>query len=120
MVSAELRAVSRTCMALSGTEDRDIRADRGGALDPQGSSHPATIIAAIVILLIYQGYSLSVVGVASPWIAKSFALNEAQLAELFAWMSLSAFGALILARLADRYGRGGGIFFFFFFFPPFV
>ncbi len=92
-------------MALSGTEDRDIRADRGGALDPQGSSHPATIIAAIVILLIYQGYSLSVVGVASPWIAKSFALNEAQLAELFAWMSLSAFGALILARLADRFGR---------------
>ena len=55
--------------------------------------------------LIYQGYSLSIVGVASPWIAKSFSLNQAKLAELFAWMSLSAFGALILARLADRVGR---------------
>ena len=64
-----------------------------------------TIIVAIVILLIYQGYNLSIVGVASPWIAKSFALDQAKLAELFAWMSLSAFGSLILARLADRVGR---------------
>ena len=95
----------KDCMALSGTEDQDIRADAAAALDAQRSSGAATIIAAIVILLIYQGYSLSVVGVASPWIAKSFALSESQLAELFAWMSLSAFGALILARLADRLGR---------------
>jgi MFS transporter, AAHS family, benzoate transport protein len=65
----------------------------------------ATIIAAIVILLIYQGYSLSIVGVASPWIAKSFSLNQVELAQLFAWMSLSAFGAMALARLADRVGR---------------
>jgi putative MFS transporter len=43
--------------------------------------------------------------VASPWIAKSFALDQAKLAELFAWMSLSAFLALFLARLADRVGR---------------
>ena len=64
-----------------------------------------TIIAAIVILLVYQGYSLSLVGIASPWIAKSFALDQARLAQLFAWMSVSAFGALILARLADRVGR---------------
>jgi len=65
----------------------------------------AATVTAIALLLIYQGYSLSIVGVASPWIAKSFALNEAQLAELFAWMSVSAFGSLILARLADRVGR---------------
>jgi AAHS family 3-hydroxyphenylpropionic acid transporter len=63
------------------------------------------IISAIVILLVYQGYTLSVVGVASPWIAKSFALSESRLAELFAWMSSSAIGALILARMADRLGR---------------
>lgn len=92
-------------MALSGIGDQDIRADAEGAFDTQRSSRAVTIIAAIVILLIYQGYSLSIVGVASPWIAKSFALNQAELAELFAWMSLSAFGALILARLADRVGR---------------
>jgi len=63
------------------------------------------IVAAIVILLIYQGYSLSVVGAASPWIAKSFSLDQVHLAQLFAWMSVSAFGSLILARLADRFGR---------------
>jgi MFS family permease len=92
-------------MALSGIGDQDIRADAEGVHDTQRSSGAVTIIAAIVILLIYQGYSLSIVGVASPWIAKSFALDQAKLAELFAWMSLSAFGALILARLADRVGR---------------
>ena len=63
------------------------------------------VVTAIVLLLVYQGYSLSVVGAASPWIAKSFSLDQVRLAELFAWMSLSAFGSLILARLADRIGR---------------
>jgi AAHS family benzoate transporter-like MFS transporter len=71
----------------------------------QRRSDPAALIAAIVILLVYQGYSLSIVGVASPWIAKSFALDQGELARLFAWMSVSAFGALFLARLADRVGR---------------
>jgi MFS transporter, AAHS family, benzoate transport protein len=69
------------------------------------ASTGTTIIAAIVLLLVYQGYSLSIVGVASPWIAKSFSLSQVQLAELFAWMALSAFGAMVLARLADRVGR---------------
>jgi MFS family permease len=46
-----------------------------------------------------------VVGAASPWIAKSFSLDQVHLARLFAWMSLSAFGSLVLARLADRVGR---------------
>jgi MFS family permease len=73
--------------------------------DTQRRSRPATIVAAIFILLVYQGYSLSIVGVASPWIAKSFALDQAGLARLFAWMSVSAFATLILARLADRVGR---------------
>jgi AAHS family benzoate transporter-like MFS transporter len=64
-----------------------------------------SIIAAIVLLLIYQGYTLSVSGIASPWIAKSFNLTQPQLAGLFAWMSVSAFGSMLLARLADRVGR---------------
>ncbi len=66
---------------------------------------PFVVVGAIVILLIYQGYSLSIVGVAAPWIAKSFALDQPHLARLFAWMSASAIGSLILARLADRVGR---------------
>src|SRR5262249_39927287 len=70
--------------------------------EPSGTT---AIISAIVLLLIYQGYSLSIVGVASPWIAKSFALDQKSLARLFAWMSISAFGSLFLARMADRVGR---------------
>src|SRR5271155_2182619 len=73
--------------------------------DPGISRASWSIIAAIVLLLIYQGYTLSVSGIASPWIAKSFNLTQPQLAGLFAWMSVSAFGSMLLARLADRVGR---------------
>ncbi|HZC45246.1 MAG TPA: MFS transporter, partial [Candidatus Acidoferrum sp.] len=69
------------------------------------ASRPIMTVGAIVILLLYQGYTLSIVGIASPWIAKSFALDEARLAKLFAWMAISAFGSMLLARLADRVGR---------------
>ena len=64
-------------------------------------AYPRMIVVAIVLLLVYQGYTLSIAGVAAPWIAKSFALDQASLARLFAWMSVSAFGSLLLARLAD-------------------
>jgi MFS transporter, AAHS family, benzoate transport protein len=64
-----------------------------------------SIIGAIVLLLIYQGYTLSVSGIAAPWIGKSFHLSQPALARLFAWMSISAFGSMLLARLADRVGR---------------
>jgi MFS family permease len=73
--------------------------------DEHRSLRASTIIGAIAILLLYQGYSLSIAGVAAPWIAKSFALDEAALARLFAWMSVSAIGGLIMARMADRIGR---------------
>jgi MFS family permease len=89
----------------AGMKNTDIQMGDERAHDAERSSGAPTIIVAIVILLIYQGYNLSIVGVASPWIAKSFGLDQAKLAELFAWMSLSAFGSLILARLADRVGR---------------
>jgi len=74
---------------------------------PSQSTSPrsSTTVSAIVILLLYQGYTLSIVGIASPWIAKSFALDEGKLARLFAWMAISALGSLALARLADRVGR---------------
>jgi MFS family permease len=71
----------------------------------QISGRSWSIIAAIVLLLIYQGYTLSIAGIASPWIGKSFHLSQPELARLFAWMSVSAFGSMLLARLADRVGR---------------
>ncbi|MGO9056476.1 MAG: MFS transporter [Candidatus Binataceae bacterium] len=65
----------------------------------------AAVITAIVLLQIYQGYALSIPGVASPWIAANFGLDQSSLARLFAWMSTSAAGSLVLARMADRVGR---------------
>jgi MFS family permease len=76
-----------------------------GAPGAESSTGSWAIIGAIVLLLIYQGYTLSVSGIASPWIAKSFHLSQPALARLFAWMSISAFGSMLLARLADRVGR---------------
>ena len=56
-------------------------------------------------LLAYQGYTVSINGVAAPWIASSFQLSQAGVATLYAFISISALGALVLARLADRVGR---------------
>jgi hypothetical protein len=92
-------------MASIGIGDQKIRADTARARDTQRSSSAVTIIAAIVILLVYQGYSLSIIGVASPWIAKSFALDQAQLAELFAWLA----GGELFFRVSSwhRFARQG-------------
>ena len=68
-------------------------------------SKGSAVLTAIVLLQIYQGYTLSIAGVASPWIAASFRLDQPGLARLFAWMSASAAGSLVLARMADRVGR---------------
>src|SRR5437588_4165399 len=78
--------------------------DRGQPVEDRAGGSGA-IIFAIVILLIYQGYTLSIVGIASPWIAKSFHLDQASIARLFAWISLSAVGSIMLSRAADRVGR---------------
>src|SRR5579863_4705215 len=56
-------------------------------------------------MLFYQGFAGAIISVASPWIGKSFHLDGAGIARLFAWISLSAFGALALSRMIDRYGR---------------
>jgi len=87
-------------LAPAATKVEPIDAATGGF-----GGEGAGIIAAIVLLQIYQGYTLSIAGVASPWIAASFHLDEASLARLFAWMSVSAVGSLLLARMADRVGR---------------
>jgi MFS family permease len=89
-------------MMAAGTD-----ASRSGSAAEAGlaSAEIFSTISAIVILLIYQGYTLSIPGIAAPWISKTFSLSQAELAKLFAWMSLSAFGSLALARWADRVGR---------------
>src|SRR5512140_1212068 len=60
---------------------------------------------AICGMLYYQGYTMAINGIGAPWIAKSFNLGESGIATLYAWISISALGALALSRLADRIGR---------------
>lgn len=91
-------------MGTPGTPGTRSDADRHRN-DADRATSAEGIIAATITLLIYQGYSLSVAGVAAPWIAKTFKLDQQELAALFAWMSISAIGSLLLARLADRVGR---------------
>lgn len=59
----------------------------------------------IARVLIFEGFTMSINGIGSPWIAKSFHLGESGIAGLFAWISLSALGALGLSRMIDRLGR---------------
>ena len=62
-------------------------------------------VLALVAMLFYQGFAVSIVSVAAPWIGVSFHLDGAGIARLFAWISLAALGALALSRMIDRYGR---------------
>ena len=59
----------------------------------------------MLVILGCQGYTLAINGVAAPWIMDSFGLGETGLARLFAVVAVSAIGAFLLARLADRTGR---------------
>ena len=59
---------------------------------------------ALVAMLFYQGFAVAIVSVAAPSIGTSFHLDGASIARLFAWISLSALGALALSRMIDRYG----------------
>ncbi|MGH7950249.1 MAG: MFS transporter [Candidatus Binataceae bacterium] len=62
-------------------------------------------IRALVVLLLYQGFTMAILGIASPWIAKSFGLDQSGIARVFAWISISSIGALALSRFVDRLGR---------------
>jgi putative MFS transporter len=56
-------------------------------------------------MLFYQGYTAAIVPIASPWIAKSFGLDQSAIAAVFAWLALAYLGALALSRMADKAGR---------------
>jgi len=59
----------------------------------------------LMAALFYQGYAGSIITIAAPWIARSFGLDEAAVARVFAWVAIAAFGSLALSRMADRVGR---------------
>ncbi len=84
-------------------------ADVGGASpgldDEQAAQKNRRMAHSIARVLAFQGFTMSINGIGSPWIAKSFHLGESGIAGLFAWISLSAIGALGLSRMIDRVGR---------------
>jgi predicted MFS family arabinose efflux permease len=59
----------------------------------------------LMAALFYQGFAGSIVAIATPWIARSFHLDESAIARVLAWLAISSFGSLALARMADRAGR---------------
>jgi MFS family permease len=72
-------------------------------LAPEG--HGRATVRAIFAILNFQGYAMTLLGVAAPFIATSFLLDQSGIARMYAWISLNAFGSLILSRMADRLGR---------------
>ncbi len=87
--------------------ERDLEGQTPVALaeHPIDAARARQTVAAICGMLAYQGYTMAINGIAAPWIAKSFNLGQSGIAGLYAWISLSAIGALVLSRLADRVGR---------------
>jgi MFS family permease len=73
--------------------------------DQEASRKNRQLSLSIATVLAYEGFTMSINGIGSPWIAKSFHLGEAGIAGLYAWISLSAIGALGLSRMIDRLGR---------------
>lgn len=68
-------------------------------------THGRATVRAVFAILNYQGYAFALLGVAAPFIAKGFGLDQTGIARMYAWISLNALGALILSRMADRLGR---------------
>jgi MFS family permease len=69
----------------------------------QARARPVVILA--MAMLFYQGYISAIAPIASPWIAKSFRLDQSAIAAVFAWLALAYLGALVLSRMADNFGR---------------
>jgi len=79
--------------------------DESAAGDLLTPAHGRATVRAVFAILTYQGYAFALLGVAAPFIAKGFGLDQTGIARMYAWISLNALGALILSRMADRLGR---------------
>jgi len=96
-------------MASAAVPSASSAPDLIGASSPLGDQNDAPnfhqLVTAIATVFCFQGFTMSINGIGSPWIAKSFHLGESGIATLFAWISFSAIGALALSRMIDRLGR---------------
>jgi MFS family permease len=96
-------------MASAALPNPSATPDLAGASPVLGEQQPAPnirqLVTSIATVFCFQGFTMSINGIGSPWIAKSFHLGESGIASLFAWISFSAIGALGLSRMIDRMGR---------------
>ncbi len=96
-------------MASAAPPKRSSAPDQAGSSPGLGDQNDAPnvrqLVTAIAIVFAFNGFTMSINGIGSPWIAKSFHLGESGIATLFAWISFSAIGALGLSRMIDRLGR---------------
>jgi len=83
----------------------EVAGASGGLGDGDAALKSRRLAHSIARVLAFEGFTMSINGIGSPWIAKSFHLGESGIAGLFAWISLSAIGALGLSRMIDRLGR---------------
>jgi MFS family permease len=94
---------------MSNQPDASSAADVAGASHGLGDEEAALknrrLARSIAGVLAFEGFTMSINGIGAPWIAKSFQLGESGIAGLFAWISLSAIGAMGLSRMIDRVGR---------------
>ena len=94
---------------MSNQPDASSAADVAGASHGLGDEEAALknrrLARSIAGVLAFEGFTMSINGIGAPWIAKSFQLGESGIAGLFAWILLSAIGAMGLSRMIDRVGR---------------
>jgi AAHS family 3-hydroxyphenylpropionic acid transporter len=56
-------------------------------------------------LVVYGFYIQALGGLAAPFLAADFQLDDAAITAIAGWIALGAFGTALATRLADRYGR---------------
>ena len=69
-------------------------------------------------LIVYGFYVQALGGLAAPFLAAEFALDDAAITAIAGWIALGAFGTAALTRLADRHGRRRVLIFAFAGIPP--
>ena len=90
---------------LDASSAANVAGSSRGLGDQQTAPNTRQLVTSIATVFCSQGFTMSINGIGSPWIAKSFHLGESGIASLFAWISFSAIGALGLSRMIDRMGR---------------
>ncbi len=59
----------------------------------------------LLALIVYGFYIQALGGLAAPFLAAEFGLDDAAITRVAGWIALGAFGTAVLTRLADRHGR---------------